>query len=278
MLWLLFVGALLALTAGITAYLNRDSDPDDTASHWDLSSLGGDYAGIMTTLMGIGITAIVLLAELRDELAHDQYSSVIGILLIGLVLLTGTSTTYATTRNALNVGRENMDVVIARRVLFLMCTVCFFMSVSMTLLGLIPLLNLIRVPEVSRIFSWVMLFVIFSGGTRLGAWADALFNTRTLVTFLFPVQALVGAWIYRMLLAPAFPHLWPQWNAGVSFALVTVGLCATVFFIETSMIRFHGKPRALQVLGKFGPKLLPPFLAAALTSITLVWISLAYPI
>lgn len=277
MLWLLGIGGLLVLAAGFTALLNWESEADDSASHWDLANLGGDYAMIMTTLAGIGITAVVFLAELRNEVGHQAYASVIGIFLMGLVLLIGTSVTYATTRNAYTSETDDRNVVMARRVLFLMCTVCFFMSVTMTLLGLLPLLELIRLPELSEIFSWVMLFVIVAGGNRLGAWAHALFDTRMLVSVLFPFQATGLVVLYRMVLVPRFPWLWPEWYPAVALALVTVALCATVFFIETSMIRFHGKPRQQIALRLLGPKLLPPFISSALTSITCVWIALAHP-
>ena len=84
----------------VTALLNRGARiiPSRRSG---ICVLGKDYAAILATLAGIAITAVVFLAELRDEIAPQAYSSVLGIFSISLVIMVGGSLAYGTSSNAL---------------------------------------------------------------------------------------------------------------------------------------------------------------------------------
>ena len=53
--------------------------------------------------------------------------------------------------------------------------------------------------------AWLLLFSLFAGGNRLGAWMFALLGTRNRVSALASPQAIVAAAAYRLGLVPRFP-------------------------------------------------------------------------
>jgi hypothetical protein len=272
--WIVGVLLLLCVNGAITAFLNRGERNIPPRTLWDLSSLGKDYATILATLAGIAITAVVFLAELRDEIAPQAYASVLGIFSISLVIMVGGSLAYGTSSNALDSDGHDEDERIARCVLFILVTSCFYGGVALSMLGLHPLLIYIELEDIAEIMAWLLLFSLFAGGNRLGAWMFALLGTRNRVSALASPQAILAAGSYRLLLAPRFPELWPQKNPAVVFSVLVMMLAAIPFFLETTMLRYHGQPSSHRLLRRVGPTALPPFISAVLTAVALVWMSL----
>jgi hypothetical protein len=272
--WIVGVFLLLCVNGAITALLNRGERTIPPRTLWDLSSLGKDYATILATLAGIAITAVVFLAELRDEIAPQAYSSVLGIFSISLVIMVGGSLAYGTSSNALEADGNEEDERIARCVMFILVTSCFYGGVALSMLGLHPLLIYIELEDIAEIMAWLLLFSLFAGGNRLGAWMFALLGTRNRVSALASPQAIVAAGLYRLVLVPRFPELWPQKNPAVAFAVLVMMLAAIPFFLETTMLRYHGQPSSRRLLRRVGPSALPPFISGVLTAVVLVWMSL----
>ena len=237
-------------------------------------ALGKDYAAILATLAGIAITAVVFLAELRDEIAPQAYSSVLGIFSISLVIMVGGSLAYGTSSNTLDADGDDEDERIARCVIFILVTATFYSGVALTMLGLHPLLIYIELEDIAGIMAWLLLFSLFAGGNRLGAWMYALLGTRNRVSALASPQAIVVAAVYRLVLVPRFPELWPQKNPAIAFSVLVMMIAAIPFFLETTMLRYHRDPSSRRLVRRLGPASLPPFISAALTAVALVWMSL----
>ena len=102
----------------------------------------------------------------------------------------------------------------------------------------------------------------------------ALLGTRNRVSALASPQAIVVAGVYRLLLVPRFPELWPQKNPAIAFSVLVMMIAAIPFFLETTMLRYHRDPASRRIVRRLGPSALPPFISAALTAVALVWMSL----
>lgn len=276
-MWIAGLFGLFALVAGSTASLNRQRLPPIAETHWDLGGLGVDYAMILASLGGFTVTGAIFLAELRDA-NGVAYSDVIALFLIAFVILTGTSVTYATLRNAIRPHECSHDLQVSHRVMYMLSTTCFFLGISLSLLGLLPLLVAIELPDVAATFGWLLMFVLVSGGARLGAWMHSLLGMDTLAAMLLPFIAFGGAVFYRVVIADSLPWLWPDRQATLSFSMTVFVFTAAAFFVETSMIRFQHRPDAHAALRRLGPSVLPPLVACGVTAIFLVWLSLFYPL
>ena len=130
----------------------------------------------------------------------------LGIFSIALVIMVGGSLAYGTSSNALDADGDDEDERIARCVMFILVTATASPSgVALTMLGLHPLLIYIELEDIAEIMAWLLLFSLFAGGNRLGAWMYALLGTRNRVSALASPQAIVVAGVYRLVLVPRFP-------------------------------------------------------------------------
>ncbi len=276
MLWILGILCLLLLTAGVCACLNRKRQRPSYETRWDLASLGGSYSGVLTTLAAVGVATTVFVAQLRIGSGAPAYSSVIGLFLIAFIMLIGTTVTLATFRSATTDPRDR-DSVMARRVMFVLSVLCFYLGVSLTLLGLQPLLISIRLNDVAEVFSWVLLFVLFAGATRVCSWSTSLLGATNGTSSLGPAAAMGLAVCYHQWLVPRFPWLWPSWNPAISLSIVVLAMASAVFFVETLMIRMHGTHQVHETLHRLGPRLVPQVSLAGASAITMVWLALVFP-
>lgn len=277
-MWIFGIGALLCLTAGVTAVLNRGRGSPPITSHWDLIGLGNAYAQILTSLATIAFAAAVFLAEIRGDAGAAAYSNVIGLFLIAFIVLLGTSVTYATACTAVAPEQSDLNFIVARRVMFALSTLCFYLGVSLALLGLRPLLISIHLDDIAGIFSWLLLFVLFAGANRVSAWMHGLLGATVSAVALGPLVAIGMASFYRLVLVPVFPWLWPTDNPTIALGVSVLVLASVVFFLESMMIRFHGADRAQAFLCRFGPGWLPPCAMVGVAAISCVWLSLIVPL
>jgi hypothetical protein len=232
---------------------------------------------ILASLGGFTITGAVFLAEIRDDAGAQANADVITLFLTAFIILTGTAVTYATLRNAVHPEDAPFDMQVSHRVMYVLSTMCFFLGISLSLLGLVPMLLSINLASVANTFSWLLVFVLVAGGSRLGAWLHSLLGIDTVTAVTQPLIAMFGAAAYRFLLAPGLPMLWPQASA-LSFAMVVFAITAAAFFIESSMIRLQHRPSCHSALARLGPLLLPPLVTAAICAIDLVWLSIVFPL
>jgi hypothetical protein len=275
--WILGTGACLVVSAYLTAFLNRRRTLPHQARLWDLGGLGVDYAMILASLGGFTITGAIFLAEIREDAGAQANADVIALFLIAFVILTGTAVTYATLRNAIQPDDAPFAMQVSHRVMYVLSTMCFFSGISLSLLGLLPMLMSINLPSVAQTFSWLLVFVLVAGGSRLGAWMHSLLGIDAVTALTQPLIALAGAAAYRFLMVPGLPSLWPS-QAPLSFGMVVFAITATAFVVESSMIRMQHRDNAHRSVARLGPLLLPPLITALICAIDLVWLSLVYPV
>lgn len=277
-MWILGTLGCLTTCAWLTAVLNRRRREPHPSKLWDLGGLGVDYAMILASLGGFTITGAVFLAEIRDDAGAQANADVITLFLTAFIILTGTAVTYATLRNAVHPDDAPFDLQVSHRVMYVMSTMCFFLGISLSLLGLIPMLMSINLASVAQTFSWLLAFVLLAGGSRLGAWMHSLLGIDTVTALTQPFMAMLGAIAYRFLLAPGLPMLWPQSQSALSFAMVVFAITAAAFFVESSMIRLQHRLSCHGAVARLGPLVLPPLVTVAICAIDLVWLSIVFPI
>jgi hypothetical protein len=159
--------------------------------------------------------------------------------------------------------------------LYIICNLGFFNGLSVSWLGLRPLLLSIGLSALASVFTWILLFALFAGALRISAWLIVLLGVRSLPAAMISILPFVVAIGYGFTIVPRYRALWPPTNevlllAVMVFALGTVGFC-----FETGMIAIHGRPELHGRLRRIGDMLLAPYLSASVAALALLWFSIA---
>src|SRR5262249_45634435 len=136
------------------------------------------------------------------------------------------------------------------------------------------LLVAIDLSVVADIFSWVLLFAVLAGASRVGSWTHTLLETPKFVLSTVPVQALIAAGCYRLVLVPHYAWLWPPTHPTLSLTVMIFAVATVVLAIDSFMVASHGEARAHCLLHHIGRKILLAYITCAVTGLVLLWLSL----
>lgn len=273
-MWLVGILSLIVIIGGITALLGRKRNPAPFATDFDLDSLSASYARITAPLGAFSVAGAVFLANLIREVENVFFVDVMALFLIAFIMLMATAIIYATFRSAklLSLPDHHHDV---HCMLFIICNLLFYMSLSVSWVGLRPLLLSIELSSLADVFTWVLLFSLLAGAIRLGAWLHTLLGIRFLQSVFIPVIPIVAVVIYAQALAPRFTLLWPEANPVLTFAILVFAVGAIGGGVETAMITFYGNREAHHRIQRIGNMLIAPYVSAGIAAVTLLWFSIA---
>lgn len=190
-------------------------------------------------------------------------------------MLMGTAVMFATFQSAKLRAQSGDDHLAVHHMLFVVSNLGFYLALSLSWLGLRPLLLSIGLSTLASVFTWVLLFSLLAGATRIGAWLHTLLGMRPLQSFSVPLLSMVAAIVYGFTFAPRYSALWPAANPVLSLALLVFAVGALAFALETTMIILHSRPETHRRLRRIGTIFFVPYLSAGITAITLLWVSVA---
>lgn len=273
-MWLVGVLSLMVIIGGIAALLSQLRGPAPFATDFDLDSLSASYARITAPLGAFSVAGAVFLANITREVENVFFVDVMALFLIAFIMLMATAIIYATFRSAnlLSLPETHHDV---HCMLFIVCNLLFYMSLSVSWLGLRPLLLSIELSRLADVFTWILLFALLAGAVRLGAWLHTLLGVRFLPSVLIPVIPMVAVVIYGQALAPRFTFFWPEANPVLTFAILVFTFGAIGGGAETAMISFYGNREAHHRLHRIGNILIAPYVSVGIAAVTLLWFSIA---
>jgi hypothetical protein len=268
-MWLVGILGLFLLTASVTALLaRREQQPPNI--HWEVVGLGEAYAGIVSDLAAFSVTAAVFLADIQTE-AKQSLADVMAMFIISFIILMGTTVTYTTFSGVSSPEEMIEDFQLGRRVMYIFSTLGFYLGLSTGWLGLHPLLMAINLQEVANVLIWILLAALFGGSSRLGAWLHTLLGVNLLTTSLLSFIAFAAAALYKLVLVPRYPELWPTTHTALSLTALVFAVGFPIFALDTLMIARHGNQKAYIALQWVGSKILPSYIACASTSVFLLW-------
>jgi hypothetical protein len=208
-MWLVGLSALAVLTGALSGLLAaRRSFPVGSAK-WDLGSLSGAYAAIIAPLAGFTVAASVFLANLSRVAQTPYFADVMALFLIAFIMLMGTGVMFATFRSVALDAPATTDQMAVHSMLYLVANLGFYLSLSMSWLGLRPLLLSIGLSTLASVFTWILLFSLLAGALRLGAWCHTLLGVSSLASVAIPVISIAAAIAYGSVFARGPSALWP---------------------------------------------------------------------
>ena len=174
-MWIIGIVTLFAAVGSLQRVLTGKLEAITFSARWDISRLSKAYAGIVSPLAAFSVASAVLLANLLQRSKNPEaFADVIALFFIAFIILVGIAVTLAPGQGALPNGEDAEDFHIGRRVLYILSMLGFFLGLSMSWMGLYPLLVAIDLPVVADVFSWVLLFAVLAGASRLGSWTHTL--------------------------------------------------------------------------------------------------------
>jgi hypothetical protein len=276
-MWLIGVVVLMSFNASIVALANRRRKEVGPVPYWNYVHMGESYGLIVGPLAGISVAAAVFLASVTRAAQSPSFVDVMATFLISIIILMGNGMMLATFRSAEKGRNPGEDFESAHGVVWVLCSIVFYSGVTMSWIGLRPMLISIDLVPLANVFTWLLLFTILSGCARLGGWLFSLVGTKAPTAILVAVLPIGTAAIYRLILVPALAWLWPSAGQTLTFAVVVLAVSTLAFGVETSMIAFVGEKRMLARVRHLGPILLPPYVAMVETAVALLWLSVAVP-
>lgn len=273
-MWLIGVLLLMILVGVIAGLLSKNRNTPRFAADFDLASLTEAYAKIVAPLGGFSVAAGVFLANLSRVAETSSYVNVMALFLIAFIMLMGSALMYATFQSARlqSLPERHQEI---HSMHFIVCNLMFFLSLSMSWLGLRPLLKSIGLASLGEIFTWVLLFTLLVGSIRLGAWLHTLLGVNLFASLFVPLFSIAAAAIYGLSFAQRLAIFWPDTNPVLSFAILIFALGGVALGVETSMIIFYGNEKLHHLLHRIERRVIVPYLVVSITAIGLLWFSVA---
>ena len=272
-MWL--IGTLIVFAAGIGAVVAIGRKPRLAPSQpvWDISSLGGTYTGIVGTLGGFSVTSAVFVAGLEGARASPEFAAVIGMLLIAFLILVFSALMYA---SGPNVPGAAADAVIPT-LSHLLANMCGCLGLAVSWLALVPFLRLLSLPELAAAFTWLLLSVNIAGACWVAIFGYHLSLAPVAACVALPVIGVALPGFYRVVVAGAWPALWPATDAVLRYAFVSLGLSGLLFAVHLTLLAIFGTEMRARWLRHDEHLIVLALSAAYAVAVGFTWFAVAAP-
>lgn len=274
-MWVIPVTILIVATSFIALLLAGRTRPPVPKAAWDLDILSTAYAALVSTLAALSIASTIFLANLTLARELEAIPDVMAMFLIGFMIEVGAAIMFATTRSWVPEPSETEGHVTSHRLMYILSNATFYLGLTITWIGLRPLLVTLNMPTLATVFLWLLAFVTLSGAARLGSWLHSLLGVRLLACVAIPVVGLAAPAIYRFAIAAFAPSFWPQRFPTLAMGLVAFGIGGISYGFETAMIALRGNTRLHSVIERVGSRALTAYVQAVAIAVGLVLVSTA---
>ncbi|MGH2360678.1 MAG: hypothetical protein ACRDGM_09095 [bacterium] len=274
-MWLIGVLSLMILVGVLVGFISRSRTSPTLAADWDLESLSGAYAAIVAPLAGFSVAAAVFFANLTRVTQTVFFDDVMALFLVAFVMLISTAVMFATFRSARLRSSADENQQSIHRSLYMVCNLGFYLSLSMSWIGLHPLLLAVGLSTLADIFTWVLLFALLAGAIRVSVWAHVLLGVGFPAFLSIPIVPMLAAIVYGLTVRSRLAF-WPTTNPALLLAVLVFAVAAVGYGFETAMIIFYGRPEYHRRLRRIASMLIIPYLSAGITIIALLWFATAF--
>lgn len=275
-MWLLGLGGLFTILSIAIVLVNRNPGLlPEQSRYWDMNSQATSYAGMMAPLASFSVTTAVFVANVSRQEHADQLENVMALFIIGFMAFVGSGVGFATTRSAVIPAQASPAFVRVTRLQFVWAYALFFIGISLTWLGLKPLVEVIGLHDLGELLQWALLLAVFGAAANQGFWQHYVAGTSVICSLATPGFALVGAGVYHLIILALFPELKPP-RGVIDLVRVAFAFGMMAFVSDLTVLRLHGLPRADALLVWLIPKVAPPTFTCAAATVFLIWFGLAW--
>lgn len=270
-----FAGTLVLFAAGVTAMVSIGWKPRAVASLplWDISRQGGTYTGIVGTLGGFSVTSAIFVAGLDAARTSPAFATVIGMLLVAFLILVFAALLLASTPNAGETG----DDAAAQSLSHAVANMGGCLGLSISWLALVPLLDMIGLPALARVFTWMLLLVALAAGGWVAVFDYRLTLANIPACLAIPVVGLGLPAVYRLIAVQRWPALWPATDAALHVVFVALGVAGLFMAFQGALLVAHGQEAGRRRLRWDGHRWVLAASAVYALAVGLTWFAVAMP-
>jgi len=276
-MWVLGMILLFVFGAALAARIGWRTPRGLPAALIDIPKLSTSLTGIVGTLSGFTIASAIFLANLDTFRGSPSFGAVMGLFLIAFQILIATAIMFAIVPSLSSKTKQDDNAVQTQRILYSLSSTGFFLGLSLSWLGLIPLLQGLELDFLASLFSWLLLLALLAGGANLAIFLHTDLGAKLAAALAIPPLAFLSAGIFRLLAATSAPFLWPPRDAPLMFGITGYVLAAIGFSLQTAIVASFGRPAAQAFLRASGHRLLIVFVQATITAVALTWLSVVFP-
>jgi hypothetical protein len=276
-MWVVGIILLLCLVSLFALLLAHKRRAAALPLLWDIPRVAGAYMGIVGTLAGFTVGSSFFLANLFINTGMQEFETVMGMFLMTFLVLVGTGMMYGTLPNYASGKTTDNQFMVAQQTIYILGNTGYYIGISIAWLSLRPLLISLNLRNLADLFSWLLLFVILAGGTRLSLFVYRLTLASRLTVSAVPIVGFLAATLYRLGVAPLLPGLWPSTNVSLNFAVVAFILNAVGFSAGTYILVYQGANAPSAAIVRRRDTILLVYVQAVTTVIMLLWYAVVLP-
>lgn len=277
-MWALGLILSFAIDGALAARIGWQKPAGRPSALVDVPKLSTTLTGIVGTLSGFTIASAIFLANLDTFRGTSSFAAVMGLFLIAFQILIATAIMFAIVPSLPGKTTQNGNAVRTQRVIYNLSSSTFFLGLSLSWLGLIPLLQGLELDFLAGLFAWLLLLALLAGATNLAIFLHTHLGAKIMACLSIPPIGFVSALLYRLLAEMFVPALWPPGDPRLMFGIVGYVLASIAFGLQTAIVASYGRPRVQAVLRGYGHRFLIVFVQLTVTAVAFAWLSVVLPL
>ncbi len=274
-MWIVGVAVLLAIASVAALLVARVRGGEPRSPVWDIPRTSATNTTIVGSLSGFAVASSIFIANLRVNQDDRSFESVIGLFLVGFVTLVGTAMMFGMVPNHAEVDEAPQKSGSVQYIDFTLASIGYYLGLSAIWMGLRPLLLALDMTEVAGIFTWVLLFVAVSGAGRSAILIYRFSSFGRQIVLAVPLIALALTALYRLLLVPLFPALWPEGGAPLAMVLIMFVVGSSGFVASNLLIAGMSRAALNERVVRARELGLLAYAQVAACAVTLLWWAVA---
>lgn len=271
-MWIVATLILVLMAVAVVLVIGWAPRAQPSPPLWHIPALGGVYVTIVGSVGGLSVAGAIFIASFDAARESPAFATVIVMLLLAFLILVFSALIYASAPTAPSRGADE-----AQALSHTLANMAGCMGLSVSWLGLVPLLEMIGLPKLAVVFTWLLLFVALGAAAWTAIYAYRLTLANGPACLAMPLVAYGLAALYRLVLARAWPALWPDADAALRFAFASVVVTGLLFSLQSGLLLGYGSEWLAARLRRDGHRLALACSAAAILAVALIWFAVAMP-
>lgn len=241
---------------------------------WDVPRVAQTFMPIVGALAGFSVASTIFIANLTVTRQAPGFPSLIGMFVIAFVTFVGAAQGFGTTPNL----PDSVDPQYAhrQRLAFLLSIFGYFIALALSWNALRILLLALALEPLADVLTWVLLFAVVAGATRLAAQYLYMLTVLPRASCLAPPAiGFLFAATYRLILVPLLPGVAAPPNEPFLVAVACFAVAAVGFGIQSMVLSLHDWPVFATTMGRTGDRVVMAQLAVVSCVVGVLWIVVA---
>lgn len=259
--------AILLLGCGQRVRLRRPG--------WDVALVSQRYIFIVGSLSGFSVASATFLAGFIERTGSPSLLTVIGMFLTAFITFVGTAMIFAIVPANPTGEKPGEGSAEWQHTVYIFGNCGYYIGIALSWFALRPFLLAINLDFLADIYTWIVLFAVLVGAARLGLHFYLLTAHTALACISLPIVGFGVALVYRFVLVPFFPVLWPQENESLLLSVMLFALMALMFTADTFVLALEPKHRLAKWLINPKSGALLAYVQVIIVAVALLWTSIS---